>query len=543
MSGTLWRNTLFCDPFYSFLSIRDDHQPWLWRIGEDSKSMGKRIAGFFRSDLGVLVLIAAACMLLHIATNGQYGFHRDELQTLDDARHLDWGFVAYPPITPLIGHVELILFGTSLTGFRVFSAFAVSMIMVLTGLIAKELGGNRHVIVLAAVAAGIAPVSLAQGAVFQYVSLDYLWGVAVTYLLVRLLKSEDPRFWVPIGATLGLGMETRYTMGFLTLGIIGAVLITSARRFLRSGWLWLGVGTSILVFLPNLIWQMEHHFISLEFLSYLHARDLRQGRYGGFFPEQLLTCVNFVTAPLSLLGLWFYFVQQHDRRYRFLGWMFVVSFTLFALAGSRSYYTAPLYPMLLAAGSVLLGNWLAALRTMWSRVVYGVQWTAVLIGGVTFALLVMPVAPIGSKIWRVTAKLHDQFREEIGWPDLAHAVAGVYGSLSPEERERTGILVGNYGEAGSLNLYGQALGLPHAMSLTNSFWYRGYDPRLPQTVILAGFDLDQGRKLFGSCVVAAKNSNPFGVENEESRDHPDILLCRNLRMPWPVYWEHFRRFG
>jgi hypothetical protein len=81
------------------------------------------------------------------------------------------------------------------------------------------------------------------------------------------------------------------------------------------------------------------------------------------------------------------------------------------------------------------------------------------------------------------------------------------------------------------------------MGLTNSFWYRGYDPRLPQTVILAGFDLDEGKRLFGSCVVAEKNTNPLGVENEESRDHPDILLCRNLRMPWPDYWKRFRRFG
>jgi Dolichyl-phosphate-mannose-protein mannosyltransferase len=505
--------------------------------------MRKRIADFFRSDLGVLVLVAAARLLLHIATNGQYGFHRDELQTLDDARHLDWGFVAYPPITPLIGRLELILFGTSLTGFRVFSAIAVSMIMVLAGMIAKELGGNRHVQVLAAVAAGISPVSLIQGAVFQYVSFDYLWGVTATYLLVRLLKSEDPRWWVPIGAVLGIGMETRYTMGFLALGIAGAVLLTPARRFLRSGWLWIGVAVSILVFLPNLIWQMHHHFISLEFLSHLHTRDLGQGRYSGFFREQLLTCVNLVTAPLTLLGLWFYFLCQQGRRYRFLGWTFVVSFVLFALAGSRSYYTAPLYPMLIAGGSVLFGDLLSRSRPAWSRLAYGVQWTAILIGGLAFVLLVMPVAPIGSGIWRITSKMHDQFREEIGWPDLARSVTNVYRSLSAEEREHTGILTGNYGEAGAMNLYGPGLGLPHAMSLTNSFWYRGYDPRLPQTVILAGFDLDEGRKLFGSCVVAAKNTNPLGVENEESRDHPDILLCRNLRMPWPDYWERFRRFG
>jgi hypothetical protein len=208
-----------------------------------------------------------------------------------------------------------------------------------------------------------------------------------------------------------------------------------------------------------------------------------------------------------------------------------------------SYYAAPLYPMLIAAGSILLGDLLARLRPAWSRLVYGVQWTAILAGGVAFVLLVMPVAPIGSAVWKITSKMHDQFREEIGWPDLARSVVGVYASLSAEERARTGILTGNYGEAGALNLYGPALGLPYAMSLTNSFWYRGYDPRLPQIVILTGFDLDEGSKLFAGCVVAAKNSIPFDVENEESRDHPDILLCRDLRMPWPDYWARFRRFG
>src|SRR5215472_17219877 len=156
--------------------------------------MGKRIADFLRSDLGMLVLVAVGFFVLHVATNGKYGFHRDELQTLDDARHLDWGFVAYPPITPLIGRLELLLFGTSLIGFRLFAAVAVSASMVITGLMAKELGGPRHVQLLAAVAAGISPMSLTQGAVFQYVSFDYLWGVTVTYFLIRLLKSDDPRW-------------------------------------------------------------------------------------------------------------------------------------------------------------------------------------------------------------------------------------------------------------------------------------------------------------------------------------------------------------
>jgi Dolichyl-phosphate-mannose-protein mannosyltransferase len=516
------------------------HSPTSNDIGPESVG---RSESFFRSDLGVLIFAAALLFVLHVATNGQYGFHRDELQTLDDARHLDWGFVAYPPITPLIGRLELILFGTSLIGFRLFAALAVSMVMLLTGLIAKELGGKRHAQMLAAVTAGIAPISLVQGAVFQYVSFDYLWGVIVTYFLVRLLRSENPRWWLPIGAAIGLGMQTRYTMGVLALGVVAGVLLTPARRWLRNGWLWAGVALSLLVFFPNFIWQAQHHFIAREFLSYLHARDLRWGRYDGFFPEQLLVNVNIVTAPLVAMGLWFYFIHREGRRYRLLGWTVLASFVIFAVVRSRSYYTAPLYPILLAGGSVLFAGWLVGLRPIWSRLVYGVQWTAIVVNGVIWALLALPVAPIGSPIWKITSKLYDQFREEIGWPDLARAVADVYHALPAEERDRTGILTGNYGEAGALNLYGPALGLPHAMSLTNSFWYRGYDPRLPTTVIVTGFELEDGQKLFESCEVAAKSTNPFGVVNEESQYHPDILLCRHLRTSWPDYWASHRRFG
>ncbi len=503
----------------------------------------KRLSSALSSDTGILILISLAFLIFHVLTNGQYGFHRDELQTLDDARHLDWGYVVYPPLTPLIARLELTLFGTSLIGFRFFAAVAVSIVSVLAGLMARELGGSRGAQILAAVSVAVSPLALTQAAVMQYVSFDYLWGVLATYFILRLLKSGDPRWWVAIGITLGLGMETRYTMGFLALGIVAAVLLTPARRYLLGKWLWIGVALSILIFLPNLIWQARHQFISLDFLSHLHARDLRQGRYRGFYREQLLVNVNVVTAPLALLGLWFYIGWAEARRYRMLGWTLVVTFALFAIAGARSYYTAPLYPALLAGGCVFFGIWLSAARPLWRRTLYGSQWALLLVGGINFALLAVPLAPIGSRVWQVTAKVHDQFREEVGWPELAQAVARVYHSLPPEERAHTGILTGNYGEGGALNLYGPALGLPHAMSLTNSFWYRGYDPRLPQTVILTGFGLDEAQKLFASCVVAAKNTNPYNIENEESRDHPDILLCRNLKMPWPVYWAHFRRYG
>src|SRR6267378_5632194 len=494
------------------------------RIGEDFDSMGKRIAHFFRSDLGVLVLLAAACFVLHLATNGQYGFHRDELQTLDDARHLDWGFVVYPPIVPLLARLELILFGTSLAGFRVLAAVAVSAAMVIAGLMAKELGGGRREQLLAAIATGIAPVSLAQGAVFQYVSFDYLWCVLLTYFLLRLLKTEDARWWLAIGACV-------------------AILLTPARRYLWSAWFWAGVAVSLLIFLPNLAWQAQHHFISLDFLKHIHVRDVSQGRTRGFLLQQFWLCVNPATLPLVFLGLWFYFVREEGRRYRALGWTYIATLALFMVAKARFYYMAPMYPVLIAGGSVLWGHWVRSLRPAGARAAEGVLWAGMLIGAAIFAPIVMPVAPIGSVLWNFTSKMHDQFREEIGWTDLAQTVARVYESIPTEERAHTGILTGNYGEGGALNLYGPAYGLPRAMAGTNSFWYRGYTEPPPETVIVAGFDLDEAKELFTSCSVAAKNTNRYNVVNEESRDHPDILVCRNLRQSWPEFWRKFRRFG
>jgi hypothetical protein len=510
---------------------------------ETKRSGAASTLAWLKSDVGILVLLAIARVVLHTATNGQYGFHRDELQTLDDARHLDWGFVVYPPVVPMLARLELILFGTSLAGFRVLAAVAVSAAMVIAGLMARELGGGMREQLLAAIATGIAPVAIAQGAVFQYVSFDYLWCVVLTYFLLRLLKTEDPRWWLAIGAVGGVGMQTKYTMAFFATGVFVAVVLTPARRYLLSAWLWAGIAVSLVIFLPNLAWQSQHHFISLDFLKHIHVRDVSQGRTRDFFVQQLWLCVNPATLPLVFLGLWFYFVREEGRRYRALGWTYLVTLVLFMVAKARFYYLAPMYPVLLAGGSVLWGRWIRSLLPAGARAVEGVLWAGILVGAAIFAPIVMPVAPIGSALWNFTSKMHDQFREEIGWTDLAQTVARVYESLPAEERPRTGILTGNYGEGGALNLYGPAYGLPRAMAGTNSFWYRGYTEPAPETVIVAGFGLGEAEELFVSCSVAAKNTNRYNVVNEESRDHPDILVCRHLRQSWPEFWRKFRRFG
>src|SRR5512133_271282 len=173
------------------------------------------------NDVAVLWLLGLALFLLHMFTNNQYGFHQDELVVLDNASHLDWGFIEYPPLTPFLARIELTLFGLSLVSARTFAALAFSIVLVLTGLMARELGGNRRTQVMAAVAASIAPFALLEGSLIQYVTIDYLWGVLLAYLVIRLLKSYDPRWWIPIGVSIGLGMMTKYTMAMFVAGLAG----------------------------------------------------------------------------------------------------------------------------------------------------------------------------------------------------------------------------------------------------------------------------------------------------------------------------------
>lgn len=290
-----------------------------------------KFRGRLSSDVGLLILLALARMLLHAFTNSHYGFHRDELATVDDSHYLAWGYVAYPPLTPFIGRLAFELFGPSLVGLRFFASLAQGVSLVLTGLMARELGGKRTAQLAAVLAMAIAPVSLAAGALFQYVSFDYLWWVLIAYFTIRLLKSEDQHWWIGIGAAIGLGMLTKYTMLFLVAGIAVGVLLTPARRFLKSRWLWCGAGLSVLIFLPNLIWQIQHDFISLDFLRHIHERDIRIGRTKNFLIEQLFVPANPFTIPMWMSGLYYYFARD-GKRYQPIGWMFVTAFLLFFAA-------------------------------------------------------------------------------------------------------------------------------------------------------------------------------------------------------------------
>jgi 4-amino-4-deoxy-L-arabinose transferase-like glycosyltransferase len=502
----------------------------------------QKIKAFIISDLGILLLLGILRFATLFLTNGQSGWHRDELDMLENARQMDWGYVSYPPITPLIARLALMLFGPSMVGVRFFSTLAHAIALVLTGLIVRDLGGRRWAQVTAALAAVIAPYALMGAELFHYSSFDYLWWVLIAFLIVRLLKTENPRYWLGIGAVIGLGLMTKYAIGFYIAGVVVGVLLTRTRRYLLSPWLWSGVGLAFLIVLPNLIWQYQHNFITYDFLISIHARDVNIGRAEGYLSEQFIYVTNLVTIPFWIIGLVYYFFAKDGRKYQIVGWMYLVPFALLLVTKGRSYYLAPAYPMLLAGGATQVEQWLAKVPLVWMRLVRGVVLTVFTVSGVIFAPLALPVAKVNSVVWNYVSKINAELREEIGWPELVKIVADIYQKLPAQDQAQTGILAANYGEIGAINLYGPAYGLPKAISGMNNFWLRGYGDPPPQVVILVGSEFS-ARKYFDDCKYAGRISNLYNVPNIESTENQNILVCRGLRIPWPDFWKKLKSFG
>jgi len=354
-----------------------------------------------------------------------------------------------------------------------------------------------------------------------------------------LLRTENPRWWLAIGAAVGMGLLTKYSIVFFIAGIVGGVVLSGARKFLKSGWFWTGIGLALLIFLPNFIWQVRHEFISYHFLQHIHVRDVRQGRADDFLVDQLRICVNVVAAPLWLAGLVFYF---RDKRYRMVGWMFLIPFVLFWIAKGRGYYVAAAYPMLLAMGAAGRERWLAGLPRWGRRTIHAVFFTALAACAAYIVAIVIPLAGSGP-LRDFALKNNGDLREEIGWQHLVQTVAGVRDSLPAEQQASVGIIVANYGEQGSIELLGPAYHLPVPISLTNSAWLRGYPTPQPTTLIVVGVSREDVDGIFSGCRVAARNGNSEGVRNEESSDHPDIFVCGPPRLTWPAFWEKYQSFG
>ena len=503
----------------------------------------RSISTFLLSDLGILVLLALTRILLQVFTNGEYGFHQDELVTLDAAaHHLAWGYVAWPPVTPFLARLALSLFGPSVIGLRSLAVLTEGIVMLLVGLMIRDLGGRRWAQVLGAVAVATSPLSIVQGGLFQYETLDYFCWVLLAFMVMHLLKSQNPRWWLGIGAAIGLGMLTKYTIAFSVAGLIVGILVTN-REYLKNRWLWGGAALALGLWLPNLIWEAQNHFISLYFLASIHTRDVQSGLTSSFLRDQLLFNFNPIMLFLVVTGLYYFFFTPAGNRYRMMGWMYVTPFILLILTQGKGYYLAATYPMLAAGGAVWWEGRISRITSpRWENAWRWITWSVLSVFAALLIATELPVAPLGSAWWDTISKSNTELKSEVGWPELVQQVAKAYQAMPASEKAHAAILAASSGEIGAIDLYGPAYGLPHVISGFDSYWQYGYGNPAPQTVLVVGFDAGLLAN-FQGCTFIAPIRVPFNVQNDEATSHSSMYLCHYLRQPWPQFWKTFQYFG
>ena len=478
-------------------------------------------------------VVAGAVTAVLLGFAGRYGYHRDELYFLLCGRHLAWGFVDQPPLTPAIARLTDVLAPGNLVVLRTPSALVAGGCVLLAALIAREVGGGRAAQLMAAVLTGTSAGLLAVCHLLSTTTLDFPVWLAVILLTLRIVRTGDTRWAVLIGLVCGVGLLNKYLVGLLAVGLVAGVLIAGPRRLLRDRWVLAGLVVAVVVVAPNVAWQLAHGLPQLDVVNEISSGDSSYTGRPAALALQLVL-VSPIGAVVWITGLVALFRRPAWRPYRALAWAWVVILGLLLIGGGKGYYDAPLLLALTAIGSVPMAErWSAG--SSWLRLRFA---TFVVICTVVDALLMLPIAPVAHLPAAVVAVNYDA-GETVGWPALADSVARVYRSLPAAERARATILTANYGEAGALARYGPARALPTAYSGHMSVADFGWPPVGATVVIAIGFDEESYlKRFFGSVQRAGSVDLRLDIDNDENGE--PIWLCRTPNAPWPTLWPKLR---
>jgi 4-amino-4-deoxy-L-arabinose transferase-like glycosyltransferase len=481
-----------------------------------------------------VVLIAGAVTAVLVAFASGYGYHRDELYFLAAGEHLDWAYADQGPLAPLIARAMSNISADSLTVLRLPSALAAGATVLLTGQLARELGGRRRAESIAVACAAVATIALFTGHLLSTSTFDLLAWTAVLWLSVRAVRTGDDRLWLVAGGALGIALLNKPLPAFLALGLLAGVVIAGPRRLLPNPYVWWGAAIALLLWSPWLLWQADHGWPQIDVSrSIAEGTSASSEAWWAIVPFQLLL-VSPLLAPVWIAGLVRLFRDPELRDVRFVAWAWVVLAVVFMAAGGKPYYLAGFLPALIAAGAVGVDVWLERGE---QRLRKAALLAAIAVSGMIGVVFALPVLP-AERAAPVIA-LNEDVGETIGWPELAESVARVQRSL-PNAGSAV-ILTRNYGEAGAIDRYGPALGLPRAYSPHNAYADWGQPPDARGPVIAVGLEPHEPHSHLRGCREAARIDNRAGVENEEQGK--PVFVCRGPRRPWSREWPTLRQLG
>jgi hypothetical protein len=494
--------------------------------------------------VGIFSVIKLA---LHLVVNGRYDYFRDEFYYIACSRHLDWGYVDQPPLIAVSVRLSRFLFGDSLVGLRLFAALAMVAVIALAILIVRELGGGKLAMCLAGLSLFFGPIWLNLGYLMTMNAYDHVIWTACAYLVIRYLNTRDPRLWLWFGVLCGIGLENKYAIAVFGFGVVLGLLLTRERRAFLNKWIWFGGAAALVIFLPNLLWNIRHHWPFLELMQNIRATGkdvvLPPGR---FLLEQMLL-TSPVSALMWLSGLIWMMFTKEGSRYRVVGWTFLTVVITFMLLHGKNYYSTPVYPAMLAAGAVALEGWLSGPKLRWIGWAYA---ALILACGLWLMPITVPVLPVDtylkyqeklpfkipkSEHFHERAALPQVYADQFGWAEVLAATAQAWNQIPEDQRPDCAIFGQDYGVAGAIDFLGPKYGLPRAISGHQNYWIWGPRNYSGNCMVVIGDRAERLHELFADVqYVTTSAPNRYGLETELG-----VFICRrakfgSLQKLWPM---------
>ncbi len=511
-----------------------------------------------RDAVRLALLFAAVKLAIHIAANLWethlgWGYFRDEMYYILCGQHLDWGYVDHGPIVALQARVAILLFGKSLTGIRMLSAVAGAATIFLTGLLAWQMGARRTGQALAMTGVLLAPEYLALDSFLSMNSFEAVFWMTAAFAILRLVNGSSDRWWILFGLAAGFGLENKPSMFVFLVALLLGLLLTPQRRILHSRALIIAIALTVFIELPNLLWQVHHHWPTLEFLhnGKVNHKNVSLSPLAFLHAQELM--LSPISLPLWLTGLLWLLVRPHGSRFRVFGFTYLIFLALMmATRDAKDYYLAPIYPLLFAAGGCAWESLTRRSRTHWLVPTYA---TLLVVSAVIILPMSLPI--LKPQQWLAyTAALHlrnkaahsentDEgplpqfYADRFGWQEEVDEVTRVYRSLPDADRNNAGIICSNYGEASAINFLGTGRGLPFATSGHNNYYLWGpHGETGAVMIIVTGGTADDLRKSYSSVEVAGRMDHPYAMPYE----HRNIYLCRGRKASLLEGWTELKHF-
>jgi hypothetical protein len=500
---------------------------------------------------GLAVAAAAATLLLHVATISGYGWFRDEFYYLACAARLDWGYVDHPPGVALITALTRLVAGDSIVALRLPPAIAHAATVLLAALLAREMGSRSYGQIVAAVTVALAPILLGIASIVSMNAYDgFVWAAALL-VFARLIRTNEPRYWIALGVLFGLGFENKHSVLFLAFGLVLGLIVAGPRRHLATRWPWLGAAIAAVLAAPNVVWEIAHGWPTLEFMRNATANKNVALPPARFLLEQINQLSPF-SAPIWIAGLVWLLFASPAAAFRAVGIAYLAILGVFLMTAAKPYYLAAYYPALFAAGGCALDRWtdrpsggMRALRV--AVVAIGV------VGGAIALPIVLPVLSEERFIAYQAAlgvrpelgerhrqgRLPQFYADMHGWTELVDEVTRAANQLTPDERRNAFVYAQNYGQAGAVEWLGRNGDLPPVRSGHNNYWLWGPGGGDPRTAIIIGGDREDNESVCTTLVEAGRVRNAYAMPYED--DKP-VYLCRGLKKSLRDLWPELKHF-